>query len=571
MGIKKVLSGIKHRIDKSVDANRDIPIETAWERPVYMPRGGDINAGDNGQPLAAASPAPVAAGPGYNPQPPDTGSMALPNRAQRLGAPMPAAAAPAQPYPVADELQARAYSNLGYNPPAGINAPTTQPPAAAPAGAGTLAAQYMAKATPVEDLTRDRTVGPLFGAPSGPPMPASATVTYDKHGHPTGATGGQDDIENNRAYLDALEAYKATNHNSRGKSALIGLARGLYTGGLVGGLYGAASHAVDPAQDEKFQQQQDIRSGSRRLAGSIAAAEARSKVNAQDANATYDRARAATAGEPTYSVQKTNTGLIQVPTRGSGGAKIVYDPNDPTKQAKAPPAASTGTKTKTEYVPDPRDPKNPNLHIKRVSKLDADGKPMDSVDTSEEYIGGHGWVPAGAGANASAIQGRFNADQAFRKTEFEDRKAEREQRQTEEAHQRFLERRKTQGELEGQIQSGRQIIGDTKAQIAELQAKRDAAEGPYEKGEYDKLIKPLQKTLTGAVAAARKAAGTLKTGHSDMYDVSYGPDSIPYYALKPWKVSNYLKAKPGASESQIQAAMQDAKESGITAIDDRKK
>lgn len=133
-----------------------------------------------------------------------------------------------------------------------------------------------------------------------------------------------DDLADTRQYLSDLQSYKPENHNSRGASIGLGGWRGLQRGGIVGGLMGLVSHAIDPSEDERFHNEREIGRTTGELGQRLGLRRADLEMQGMEAEAELRRANAVKAlqpPKPDYQRVEGDDGYYQ------------YDPMNPTAPA----------------------------------------------------------------------------------------------------------------------------------------------------------------------------------------------------------------------------------------------
>lgn len=112
---------------------------------------------------------------------------------------------------------------------------------------------------------------------------APLMVARDKHGAPTDRViGDGTELQKEEAELRAQEKYKPKSHNSRLKSILIGGGRGFLRGGILGSIFGAISHGVDPSLDEQAHRDRRIGELEQNVAGEYGRQKAASTLADQD-------------------------------------------------------------------------------------------------------------------------------------------------------------------------------------------------------------------------------------------------------------------------------------------------
>lgn len=514
------------------ETDQRIPIETAWPGgPIYMPAGNDDS------------------------------SMPLPNRPQRLGMPVDPTYNPPQPtFQPTDpgsELQKRAAFNVSYNPQQQPANNVIQFPSPTTAPQPTMADQYMSKAVPVDQLSRPRTA--TTGAVNAA---APATVIYGPQGQPRGPADGSLDAQ--QAYLNALEAYKPQNHNSRLKSIAIGLGRGYLQGGLVGAAVGGVSHGIDPSLDEKYANQRDIARTSHAVAQGVAYKSAQSKLQDDESKRRLEDAQAFKALNPTYRPTTpitTDQGIFDRNPDGSLKPLI-----DPTTKKPLTHVTAQGNYEGKKYVPDPQ---NPNHRIAETWRFDAKGTPVAKVGEQSESLVDGAWISSGQATTAKATAGQRAWERQRQATNDRERKSDKEQARIDKDEAR----RKEQGELTGAIDGANQQIGMSRWQIQQLQQKQAAfpkdANGKYKDptdqiraDNLDVEIRKEQDNLAKIQAEGAKAATRLNTAHGDLYESAVGKDGFPYYKLKPFSRSAAQKQFPHAKKEQLDAAEELARKRG---------
>lgn len=118
-------------------------------------------------------------------------------------------------------------------------------------------------------------------------------MVVNKNGAPTDRVlGDGTELQRREAELKAQESYKPKSHNSRLRSILIGAGRGfLHGGGLLGSMFGAVSHAVDPAEDEKYARHARIGELGHQIGGEYKRLEAASTLADQDTERRFKNAK----------------------------------------------------------------------------------------------------------------------------------------------------------------------------------------------------------------------------------------------------------------------------------------
>lgn len=439
------------------------------------------------------------------------------------------------------------------NPTPRTLAPVYNPaaPGAQPTEPATMADKYMATATPVDELTRDRRVTP-------PPVTLPLNVTYGPQGQPRGVEGGDSELERQQAYLDALEAYKPENHNSRGKSALIGAGRGYLQGGLPGAIVGGIAHLIKPNLDEKYQRNVDI-AGQKQRVGDLTAAElAKSKIASQSVEDDYKAAQADRLRNPVYQPRPvmTDTGLVNVTPNG---AQPIYDPTHPGKILQKP---KTDRQPKYEIRHDPATGKAEKWKVGEGDQPDT--KVPGWSDPGRDLVKRNGmWVSQGGAYSGDSLQDQ----RKFQKEETLKKDNERNQDQEQARIDKAEAQKQHQGQLSGKIQGSIQQMGMTKWQIEQLQAKMKALDPKREDYQrqhdyYETEIAKQQGELAKVQADGAAAAKELSTAYPDLYEAGVGQDGYPYIKMRPWSKSQWKKAYPAGTPQQLEAAAQNAKNRG---------
>lgn len=444
-----------------------------------------------------------------------------------------------------------------YNPPAQDPAPAVaaaQPdPVYAPAQTGTMADQYMAKAVPVDQLTRPRIADPSAIKPAG------AQVTYvTKKGQqvPTGATGGADELENQQAYLRALEAYKPQNHNSRLASGGIDAGRAyMRGGGIVGAATGFVRGLVDPKSDEEYANEASIAKTGR----AVSQEQLNRKEASDRANEATKRAQEEAATQkilyPIYEPKPTQAddGTYANITPGSDVAQPIYNPPGPdgtrTPFKGKTPAEKAGKPKIGEVV-------GPGGRKERW-ELDEDGKPAKqvAVQTPDGL-----WVSP----NSKYVGDRQGEQQKWtrnRDTKLDNQRSEdRSQMSIDKAQAR----KEKAGALTAKVDSETAKWNFANKKMSELQGQMTREPDPTKRetlksgpGGLDYWENERAKAHDNVTGAAQE----LNNSYGDIYEAGPGTD-IGYYKIRPWSEKAARSKFPHATPAQIQAAKEMAAAQG---------
>jgi len=423
---------------------------------------------------------------------------------------------------------------------------------AAPA---TMADKIMARAVPVDELTRERRIAP----PTAPPV---ATATYGPKGQPLGAEGGADDLANNEAYLRALETYKPTDHNGRLKSAGIGAGRAYARGGgLIGAIAGLIHGAVDPGADERFANERAIATTTRAVGRGQASRTAQQKIENDQSEIEYRAAQAKRLANPVYRPQvvPTDEGPVQVDSNGLA-TPITYKPqgDQPGARVKAP--AKPGTdKTQIRYKPDPTDPDH---QIAEKVTVGADGKEKAALASPKDDVYKvNGRWSSGASANnyqALAGQREFQNNETLKRDD--ERKEDKAQTRIDKAGEHKVKIGKLTGAIDGYKQTRAQIEG----KITQLQARLAAAKTPEEKQTVQDAMDGWDYQLQKAQAEATAAASELQNAYGDVFKAGVGEKGWVFYERQPLSRSTWRVKYKNASKSSEDAWAQNMQDLGFT-------
>jgi hypothetical protein len=442
------------------------------------------------------------------------------------------------PPPPTPAVETPAPQGPTYNPPA--TQPTLMQRTAVdrfePNPPQTMAEKLTAGATPIEDTTRARAVNPVTA-------PAGAQVTYEtKKGQqvPTGATGGANDYENQKAYLAALEAYKPTDHNGRLKSAGVGFERGFRNGSLIGGIMGAVRGVRDPSSDERVANEGNIARAGRSVA--------------------QEQENRKAAGEEALSTAKLNKEL----------AGPVYEPKlleteeGPSWSVPGQPATRvTDSQTKKPLGPKPERAAKDKPEVKLFSgvggrqeqwEVDEKGNKVKQVSVmTKDGL----WVSPNAERGAQARE----TQRGIQNKETLKRDAERTEDKTQARLDKWETRKEKAGSLTAKIDQTTSDWNAANAKMSKYQQAVAKAKTPDEKTAAENALYDAEKERQKARSENVAAVTELSTVAPDVYEAGPGTQ-IGYYKVKPFSKSAAKRQFPHATQAQIDEAVQSAKDRG---------
>lgn len=184
--------------------------------------------------------------------------------------------------PVDDEAVRAQSPAIGYNPPA--NDPDRLPAPGSPA--------------------YNEATASAMRVPAGP------RITYNENGSPVGATGGDSQLERDRALIEEQENYQPSNHNSRIAGAGATAGRGLRQGGLVGAAAGLVRGLFNKKADEQDAAAEALGQTRVRYAQDA-------QMRDSDTNNAYKQAEAQRALQPAYHPPvPTDQGMMEIGADG---------------------------------------------------------------------------------------------------------------------------------------------------------------------------------------------------------------------------------------------------------------
>lgn len=451
-----------------------------------------------------------------------------------------------------------------YNPPTGMmdeSLVRQRPLEPTP----TLADQYTANAVPMEETVRPRynavpasvdtplPKGVYKTAPNAIPAGADYTHAYPVYGNkaqPLRGEGGKTELENQQAYLESLNAYKPTDHNGRGKSALIDAGRAyLHGGGLVGALTGAVRGLVDPGADERYQNDVDRGRTGQAVAQGLSYQKAQSDADRAAAESDYNRAQAERElRPPVYAPETVDTAEgLGVLNKNNATITPVYNPGTQERARK-----SQTTTHKTEIRHDAQG---------KAEKwtIGANGEPDTKVegwtDTSKDLVNVNGrLVPQSTAVTAEALGGQRGYQQNRDTVKDAEHKTERQSDQEEKALKAAEDRGVKAAAIVARISKGRETAMDAEKQMEETRKNIEAAKAKNDVDRQQKLQDQYvgwERIRSDGLADASTAATELSQGYGDIYEAGVGTRGFAYFQAKPFSRSewrkNYKFFPPGTS------------------------